>query len=759
MNKERVYSLVQIAILLVSTIAFGWIIGGEVGFASAATESYTIKFNTNQEKVTSSTNKPTGGITSLNNGVYCSWDYATCYYKESSSVWSVKKDYTTGEYTLGDKIPEGEGNMDVFLGSVKEGSFSYKTPEELKKAGIIDNADKVVTNEDVATNWENTLSVMNFANIIAPILLTAVNLLVIQSGDYATEFKEAWSEMQTIIDSTAAANQGIRQLTEKMKNTKLAGQFNTAGTIITTAVIAITFAAEFSKKGKGYVIVEYECQPWQAPLNGDCDACNDGDLPCNLYKCKSLGQSCELLNEGVDGAEVCVDVNPKDVTPAVIRPNETLLTDGYVYSDYTSSPPSPGFIIESDQDIWEAERPNEMAPEGGAIKAFDPLTFAIDTEEYTQCKIDTDRDATFDEMFSYVGGSSLYKKTHIENLILPNQEEFNSSGIELSEGELELYIICEDKAGNQNEIPYTIRLTVDPTPDTTPPKVMASSILTDSCVANGQDNVSVSFFINEYVVGGEEDTGCRWDYTNNAYENMANEMDCSAKDGVDYLSICNTTFDGIKAAGTNYYVKCMDRAGNVMNEPEVFGVRSSSALALKITSPENNSDVYGSISTLQVNITAQTSFGCNSGLATCYYEEGSQWIEFAETDNENGLHSQELYLPDGSYTYNIKCIDGGGNIVSDSVDFNIETTSGVVVSNFEIEGTTLSFDTYAPSDCAYSTENCEFTFDEGTAIAPSNSIEHYFNYEESKTYYIKCMDEYNLEPADCTIKIRPDDVL
>ena len=300
-------------------------------------------------------------------------------------------------------------------------------------------------------------------------------------------------------------------------------------------------------------------------------------------------------------------------------------------------------------------------------------------------------------------------------------------------------------------------MTVDPSPDTTPPKIMASSILTESCVANGQSDVSVSFFINEYVNGGENSAGCRWDYTNNAYENMANEMVCVASGGIDYLSVCNTTFDGIKAAGTDYYVKCKDTAGNVMNEPEIFTARSSSALALKITSPENNTDVYGSINTLQVTITAQTSFGCDGGLSTCYYNEGSQWIEFAETNNE--LHSQELYLPDGDYTYDIRCIDGGGNLVTDSISFNIETTSGVVVSNFEVDGTTLKFETYAPSDCAYSTQNCEFTFDEGLSIAPSNSIEHYFNYEDSKTYYIKCKDNYNLEPADCTIKIRPDDVL
>ena len=200
--------------------------------------------------------------------------------------------------------------------------------------------------------------------------------------------------------------------------------------------VAISSLIYFTSPETGYVVVEYECQPWQAPLNGDCDACNNGDLPCNLYKCKSLGQSCDLVNEGVDGAEMCVDVNPRDVTPAIIKPNETLLTDGYIYSNYTSNPPSPGFSIFSDENTWNVERSSEEVPEDGAIKAFDPLTFAITTEEVTRCKIDTDRDKSFDEMFSYVGGSSLYKRTHIEHLILPNQEAFNSSGIELSTGDL-----------------------------------------------------------------------------------------------------------------------------------------------------------------------------------------------------------------------------------------------------------------------------------------------------------------------------------
>ncbi|GAG36564.1 unnamed protein product, partial [marine sediment metagenome] len=62
-------------------------------------------------------------------------------------------------------------------------------------------------------------------------------------------------------------------------------------------------------------IVEFNCLPYQPPIGGrDCELCNENEMiGCSEYRCKSLGQACELLNAGTE-QEACAWVNPRDVT-------------------------------------------------------------------------------------------------------------------------------------------------------------------------------------------------------------------------------------------------------------------------------------------------------------------------------------------------------------------------------------------------------------------------------------------------------------
>ncbi|MCG8699449.1 MAG: hypothetical protein MI922_15440, partial [Bacteroidales bacterium] len=87
--------------------------------------------------------------------------------------------------------------------------------------------------------------------------------------------------------------------------------------------------------------VEFTCMPWQAPSGGNnCEECNDDSLPCTEYRCKSLGQSCEIANEG-SVEEKCVYVNPRDTNPPTISPNYNELTSGHEYDNVRNSPPGP----------------------------------------------------------------------------------------------------------------------------------------------------------------------------------------------------------------------------------------------------------------------------------------------------------------------------------------------------------------------------------------------------------------------------------
>jgi len=75
------------------------------------------------------------------------------------------------------------------------------------------------------------------------------------------------------------------------------GQFSFAAGVATAAIIFyLTYKSEETETKT------YTCNPWQAPTGGaNCEKCNkQGELPCSEYQCRSLGQSCQLLNPGTD---------------------------------------------------------------------------------------------------------------------------------------------------------------------------------------------------------------------------------------------------------------------------------------------------------------------------------------------------------------------------------------------------------------------------------------------------------------------------
>ena len=67
----------------------------------------------------------------------------------------------------------------------------------------------------------------------------------------------------------------------------------------------------------------------------------------------------------------------------------------------------------------------------------------------------------------------------------------------------------------------------------------------------------------------------------------------------------------------------------------------------------------------------------------------------------------------------------------------------------------LKIITVRDSECSYSFDNCDFSFEEGVVMPYSNSTVHVAEWNRDKTYYIKCRDEFRNEEADCSIIVRP----
>ncbi|MFA5061138.1 MAG: hypothetical protein WC494_02395 [Candidatus Pacearchaeota archaeon] len=516
------------------------------------------------------------------------------------------------------------------------------------------------------------------------------------------------------------------------------------------AIGVIVFAVMY--KDTDTQIVTFDCLTWQAPTGGnDCELCNDDTLPCSEYRCKSLGQNCELVNAGTD-QEMCVNVNPRDVNPPVIYPNEGELSEGHKYTNVKTSPPGPGFEVVN------------LNSTDGCLQAFTPLKFGVNTDEPAQCKIDFNHTTSFDEMVSFMGGGNLYAYNHTEQFSLPGAKVLEGSGLILENGkDITFYVRCKDKNGNENSAEYAVKLCVDPSPDTTAPIVKATSVMNEGCVAENQDSVDVDFYTNEPA-------NCRWSFDDQSYENMQNQMTCSNQlyqINSNQLFTCKTSLTGITREGTTYYVRCEDQPEADVNdrnrnrESFVFSLRGSTALKVSKLLP--NGTIFSAVNPAPVELYVQTLFGCNNGQSICYYsttgDEGD-FIMFFDTNNEDGISTQKQSLSAGGHKYYVKCVDSGGNLVIDNIEFNLEIdTSAPVIARIYEEENMLKVITVRESECAYSFANCDFTFEEGTIMPYANSTTHVAEWDKDKTYYIKCRDEFRSEDADCSAVVRPSENL
>jgi len=505
---------------------------------------------------------------------------------------------------------------------------------------------------------------------------------------------------------------------------------------------AIVFVMMYKKES--VKIVEFNCMPWQAPTGGDvCEECNDADLPCSEYRCRSLGQNCEIVNAGSE-QEACVNVNPQDVNPPIIKPNYEELSSGHEYTNVKNSPPGPGFNVVN------------LNASDGCLKAFTPLEFGIEVDEPAQCKISFEHTTSFEDMVTYVGGSNLFKYNHSERFSLPSAAAIENSSLTIENGkDLTFFLRCQDKNGNENEAEYAVRFCVDPTPDTTAPRVDATSVISGGCVAEDQTEAEVRFYTNEPAE-------CRWSPQDQDFENMQGTMGCNNElyqANAAQLFTCVAELTGVPRDETNFYVRCKDYAEdrNAMKQSYEFKLRGSTGLKMKNLRP--NETIFGAVSPAPVELYVETLFGCNEGQAVCSYSttgENGNYIQFFDTNTEDGIHTQRLDLTAGNQKYYVKCTDEGGNVVEDVAEFRLDIDENApVIARIYEEDTLLKIVTVRDSECSYSFDNCDFTFAEGTEMPYANSTVHVTEWDEEKTYYIKCRDEFRNEDADCSVVVRP----
>ena len=514
-------------------------------------------------------------------------------------------------------------------------------------------------------------------------------------------------------------------------------------------ITAVVYIALYKKESQK--VINFQCLPWQAPRGGrNCEECNgDSFRPCSEYRCRSLGQACELVNVG-STEEKCVWVNPNDSASPTITPWEEPLTENHRYTNHETRPTSLGTKIAYNNN------------QNGCLQAFTPLTFGINTNEPSQCKIDIEHKSAFDEMQYFFGNSNLFLYNHTQQFSLPSPDSINSEAPELlTDGKYDFFVRCIDKNGNENVDEYAIQLCVDPSPDTTAPVIVDTSIPSESYVKFGAQSVPVQFYVNE-------PSTCKWSSQDKEYSVMENTMNCATtlkQVNARELYTCATNFTGIADRKVNnYFVRCKDQPSKPEEDRNVnvvsykYNLKGSQPLNIIFTSP--NGTATGNTNTVSVELKLTTDDGANEGISICSFSSTGlpdSYVLMFKTDAVE--HTQKLNLPTGNYNYKFRCVDYGGNVAEAEVSFSVivDTFAPLVTRAYrDSSNDALKIVTNEDAECAYSINSCNFNIEEGIEmlyVSTSNKKSHYAEWKPNLAYYIKCRDIFENEPGPNTCSL------
>jgi len=467
--------------------------------------------------------------------------------------------------------------------------------------------------------------------------------------------------------------------------------------------------------------ISVTCNPWVAPLGGEsCEDCGKDGKPCSEYRCKSLGQLCQLVNEGTK-EEACINQHPNDVNTPIISANRDVLEPGQTITEVSRA----GFKI------------NEK------IEPFTPVNLGLITNEPAVCKYSLETNKKYEEKDG-IFGSPNYVYNHTQLITLPGELAENQTLLKLTNGgEYTLYVRCQDASGNANERDYYVKFAVRPGPDLTPPKIEVTSIANNAFIAANTTETNFKAYVNE-------PSQCRWSTNDIEYDLMTSEFTCSTSTlGISsvYAGLyeCDTTLTGLKANQKNtFYFRCKDKPSKPDNERNVnvesYMFSLSGTVPLEITSITPSGQLFENSPTLKVT----TAKGAENGKARCGYSTDNNVnnaVEFATTNSVN--HEQPFTsLESGSYTYYAHCIDAGGNLETASTTFTVTVDNfAPVITKIYTKATVLHIELNEKTKCEYSNTGA-ISFGEGTPMTGDDTKVHEAVLDSS-VYYVVCKDLRN----------------
>ncbi len=692
------------------------------------------------------------------------------YTSKVDSLLGIGDETKTTEDGKNTKLFEGAGGG--WLNEFFTGETSTKVKVFSKDTVVTNKAGKEITLTEDTIGYTNK----NGAFIEGSSTFRRIGGLV-ESGIYAAaayglgHLIGGWvgaDEAQTkaIAAALAAGVFAGTALTSKQVVPKLAETLGSkGGLIIGLIVAAIVFTTMFKKNAVDVVV--YRCHDWLPEKGGEnCEECNTLGYECLEYQCRSLGTTCELLNEGTEH-QVCTDVAPNDGEPPAMEPLVSALNSKHEYSpDNVINPPDRGVWVEGNgADTQETHK---------CINPFTVFGFGVETDEPAMCYLSESRKETIEEMEPM---TNHYVYNHsVENIMLPSLSTLMENGLPYGDdGLFEWYIKCEDRRGNPTQGFLVFKYCIDEIPDTTAPVILGSNVL------NNREYVSYNQeYRDDVKIYTDKPASCKWSAIDQDYETMEHELTESQGDFIPepvHSSTANLT--GLKNTGENkFYFRCKNDVQNskitederMVNE-ESFEITliGSQPVLIKSISPEDGSALKDSGSYMIVRFEVETSAGAENGKAVCYYadscylEDGDQdrYAQFRYETLELAVqHSQDLSISPGAYNCSIRCSDAGGNTAKQNTYFTVEMdkTSPKVIRTY-YDSNNLKIITDEEAECVYNTNAniaCDYIFEDAEKMKDIKKLTHYTLWTPNKKYYIKCKDEFENRPIpnECSIIVR-----
>src|SRR3989344_714631 len=572
----------------------------------------------------------------------------------------------------------------------------------------------------------------------------------------SASFKPSANDLQTIKEAGETAAEKV--------TTSTSAQFLAAF----NAAAWVDLAYEFSNILLSETKVEKiktTCASWQAPKviqEDQCEQCNPGFWKdtkgsaknvkalktCSEYRCKSLGLTCSLINQGT-GEEQCVSLSKFDTN----SPSISAWKEGFDETYQTQ-------IKETQQGIEITE----------TIPIYQTVRVAIQTDEPSQCKMSLKQGTRYKEMEPFYFVGLTYTYFHVQPIFWPAAANVTEGALSLTKGggAYQAFVRCEDALGNANEKDYFIKFTISKEPDATAPIILGTSIGRELFVTSGTVQTDADVIVNEPSI-------CRWSTTPTSYQDMPTAQQCRTTIA-DRFGNYNCRFVGTgsgdvgptlkelpsRAGETKfYYFKCQDfsPAKNFNQEPFKLTIKGSNAL--NITSIHPQGEIKTSLQLENVTLTVKTANGAKlDGTSVCKYttreslKRNIPGMDDFFTETNSSIHTQPLVLPTGQHTLYAGCHDEAGNTAYNQTTFTVTADLNppeILRAYKQDQPPQFVIVVNENADCEESTTDPDFAFGEGNRLIKDGT--HHISLSESSIYYFRCKDAFGNTGAVTTITL------